>query len=98
MPIAENISLTGNRVNSGSKVPLLPNLCCCDEPLYDTYTGNLVKFVDGEPMVVGYGQPSPPVVPDAWPDEASFLQYETARCMDPLADHRGCSTWINPDG
>lgn len=29
------------------------------------------------------------------------IQYDnadTARCMDPLADHRGCATFINPDG
>jgi hypothetical protein len=82
----------------GTKVPYSE---LSDEPLYDTYTGNLVKFVDGEPVVVKYGQPPPPVVPDARVDGTSAVWYDnadTARCLDPLADHTGCVTFINPDG
>jgi hypothetical protein len=82
----------------GTKVPYSE---LSDEPLYDTYTGNLVKFVDGEPVVVKYGQPPAPAVPDAQVDGTSAVQYDnadTARCLDPLADHRNCSAWINPDG
>ena len=82
----------------GTKVPYNE---LSDEPLYDTYTGNLVKFVDGEPVIVKYGQPPPPAVSDARVNDTGAIQYDnadTARCLDPLADHRNCSTWINPDG
>lgn len=36
------------------------------------------------------------------PPTSTGIQYDnaddTARCMDPLADHRGCATFVNPDG
>ena len=35
------------------------------------------------------------------PPASTDIQYDnadTARCLDPLADHRGCATFINPDG
>jgi hypothetical protein len=51
-----------------------------DEPLYDTYTGNLVKFVDSEPVIVEYGQLPPPVVPEYIPPEICAVYSADGRC------------------
>jgi DNA-binding GntR family transcriptional regulator len=67
-----------------------------DEPAYDTHTSNLVKFVDGEPVVVEYGQIPPPAFPDAHAVQRDNT--DTTRCLEALANHRVCATFIDPDG
>ncbi|MBA4116406.1 MAG: hypothetical protein H0X71_08240 [Rubrobacter sp.] len=48
-----------------------------DDPVVEQSTGNLVQFVDGEPVVVEYAQFRPQPGPDIVVNGASVMQYSS---------------------
>lgn len=48
-----------------------------DEPVVEQSTGNLVRFVDGDPVVVEYAQFQPQLGPDTVVNGAGVVQYSS---------------------
>jgi hypothetical protein len=68
------------------------------EPVQESDVQDVCNVRFGTPLPSGYQAPGQILGLDVPPPPLQYDNADTARCLDPLADHRGCSAWMNPDG